>query len=345
MSNKPLIHLFIPQLFQPLSVWKQGFQFEPNCTYLIKILQNFQKVRTSEVIGISASLFSSLGLAEGCELPAAYYRFKSQQFDHSHLINHSLLCADPVHLEIGMSDITLTDKSIDLSANEASELMTLLNEYFNQDGLNFMLDSNKKGYLSFAGNEEVDSSPLENVFRKNITNFLIKSKGRNWQALQNEVQMLLHSAPLNQQREMAGLPTVNSLWLWGGGDPEVFSQKASHVFSDNKSRGEMIAQASECKYQPLSHLTDVSDTEFVEGKTIIISEVLDSLALNNDIEHYQKELNRLDNDLFKPLLQLWQWDKIDILIDSCDGKTIKPLPSSAWKFWKKSPASLTDLGL
>ena len=344
MPNRPLIHLFIPQLFQPLSVWKKNFQFEIKCDYFPQLLQNFQEVRISNNIGVDVSLFSSLGLAEGKELPIAHYRYQGQQFKQ--LTSHSLICADPVHLAVGMNDITLTDKITDLSEDEASELITLLNGHFNQDGLTFFLGKNQDWYLAFEKEDDLSSVPLETVFRKNIASHLMKSKGRNWQALQNEVQMLLHSAPLNQQREMTGLPTVNSLWFWGAGNSELFSHKASHVFSDNKSRGEMIAKASECTYQPLSQLTDFSAySDSPQGKTIIINEVLDSLALNNDLEQYQKELNDLDKNLIKPLFEMWQSGKVDILIDSCDGKTIKPLPSSAWKFWKKAPASLTDLGL
>ncbi|MEE9445443.1 MAG: hypothetical protein V3V19_07250 [Cocleimonas sp.] len=290
------------------------------------------------------SLFSSIGLSKGKELPIATYRYQGQQFEQP--LNHSLICADPVHLAVGMNDITLTDRITDLTIEEARELITLLNGHFNQDGLTFLLGTNQDWYLSFESEGDLSSIPLETVFRKNIASFLIKSKGRNWQVLQNEVQMLLHSAPLNQRREMAGLPTANSLWFWGGGNSEIFSHKAAHVFSDNKIRGEMIAKASECNYQPLSELNGISNfVDYSQGKTIIISEALNSSALNNDLEQYQKELNRLDNDLIKPLLKLWEQGKIKILIDSCDGKTIKPLPRSVWKFWKKSPASLTDLGI
>lgn len=38
-----------------------------------------------------------------------------------------------------------------------------------------------------------------------------------WLRLSNEIQMLLHAQPLNEQRRQTGLPEANSLWFWGAG--------------------------------------------------------------------------------------------------------------------------------
>lgn len=39
---------------------------------------------------------------------------------------------------------------------------------------------------------------------------------RPWRKLVNEVQMLWYEHPVNQERQRAGLPPINSLWLYGG---------------------------------------------------------------------------------------------------------------------------------
>ena len=36
----------------------------------------------------------------------------------------------------------------------------------------------------------------------------------SWLAVQTEIQMFLHSHPINQTREQQGLPEINGLWLW-----------------------------------------------------------------------------------------------------------------------------------
>jgi hypothetical protein len=44
--------------------------------------------------------------------------------------------------------------------------------------------------------------------------------------LQNEVQMLLHEHPINQQREQKGLLAVNSFWLSGTGVSQAAAGEA-----------------------------------------------------------------------------------------------------------------------
>jgi hypothetical protein len=47
--------------------------------------------------------------------------------------------------------------------------------------------------------------------------YLPVDQSGSYHALRGEVEMALHEHPVNQQRQAAGLPPVNSLWLWGGG--------------------------------------------------------------------------------------------------------------------------------
>jgi len=39
---------------------------------------------------------------------------------------------------------------------------------------------------------------------------------QSWRKLVNEVQMVWHSHPVNEERAERGLPPINSLWLYGG---------------------------------------------------------------------------------------------------------------------------------
>jgi hypothetical protein len=367
MPKKPLVHLIIPQLFQPLKLWKKGYKIEVQSDYFTKLLQSYKYKQQPAISGMNASLFSSLGFATEEELPVAYYRYQA----HCNSLpskNTLLLCADPVHLVVGMSDITLTNKITDLTQVEAKEFINLLNTHFNQDGLTFILGSNSQWYVSVQAIETISTTPIEVVIRKNIADYPIQSDHRNWQVLQNEMQMLLHSAPLNQSREMAGLPTVNSLWLWGGGMPQAVKHKASLVLSDNAISGMMLASAAQCDYQKYNYQkctfqepsneqgttakdidkntsSDYDFSKLPEGKTIIINESLVEPAINDDLDAYQIELEKLDKYCIKPLYALWKNNKINIQIDSCNGKLITPLVTPSWKFWKKTPSSLSELDL
>jgi hypothetical protein len=40
---------------------------------------------------------------------------------------------------------------------------------------------------------------------------------KRWRKLQNEIQMLWHIGPVNEEREQRGMPSINSLWISGIG--------------------------------------------------------------------------------------------------------------------------------
>lgn len=101
----------------------------------------------------------------------------------------------------------------------------------------------------------------------------------------------------------------------------------------------MIARAANCEYLSLnSELPN-----FKAGKTLIISNALFSPAVHDNIDLFQQEMSELDESIIKPLKQAWQAGKIELLIDSCDGRILKPRKPKVWKFWDKKPRSLTQV--
>jgi len=335
MPQKPVIHLVIPQLIQPLSDWQSHYQFSPLYHYLTRFLVNFEVVKTNNN-GIDENLFFKIGGQDFDELPVAIYRSQIHFTEQQNTVG-PMVCADPVHLEVGLKDITLTHQIDDLTIGEAKELILLLNDHLKQDGFTFIFGTNKNWYLTLE-DDGFKSSSLESVLGKSITNHLPTSNGRNWSVLQNEVQMILHNSPLNQQRELMGLPTINSLWFWGGGQPIPIPEKNIHIISDNEQRGKMIAKASQGEWTDLTGLQNI-DESLIED-TIIIAESLQKSALANDVDLYQQSLSGLETEVVKPVFEAWSKGKIEVIIDSCDGKIIKPIRNPSWKFWNKVPSNL-----
>ena len=105
------------------------------------------------------------------ELPVAYYRHQVQTND----TKSNLVCADPIHLEVGMNDVTLTNKITNLTDDEAKELIEILNNHFTDDGFQFIFGSNQCWYISFEDheNETFVSHELDSVLKQNITEKVI----------------------------------------------------------------------------------------------------------------------------------------------------------------------------
>lgn len=337
MQTKTVFHLFIPYLLQSLNAWHKDFLFEVEATHLSVLLKQFSKLQTNQSQSLDSAFFNTL-YPETKELPIAYYRHQVQIGDKL----NGLICADPVYLEVGMTDVTLTDKINDLSNDEAKELIGILNAHFVQDGLEFIFGSNQCWYMSFTENETVQSYDLDSVLLQNIVGKLAQSEQRNWQVIQNETQMLLHSSDINQQREIAGLKPVNSLWFWGAGKSQETKFEVDKIYSNqeisSKLRGEMFAKAANCEPHTLPKDTSIL-LDQLDNKTSTQILLLDQLfmpALENRLDDFQQELVHIDNQIIKPLMQAWQKNEIDIVIDCCDGTILKPQRVPAWKFWLKS---------
>ena len=344
------VTLFIPELTRPLQAWHRDFGFSPEAPVFSRLLKHADSHKTLSV-GFNRSLFSALGFPPNEELPIAKYRVMDTLSDESitgkdlHGSQQTLLCADPVHCEVGMKDVTLTQSVNDLDRTETAELIALLNQHFEENELRFFAAKNGQWYLQLPEKEDLETTVLEDVLGKNIFTSLPSSKDRNWLSLQNEVQMLLHAANINQTREISGLSSINSLWFWGGGD--IFEPKLTYdyVFARRScTEAQVFAKANDTQCSDL--LFENIEKLFVkntDGDVAIILDALIKPAQATDLDSWQHELNRLEKEFIEPMQVLWVKGQLDLSIDTCNGKTFEPLKKPYWKFWKRSLPNLLDL--
>ncbi len=343
--------LFIPALTSPLPGWKREFGFVPESPVLSAWL-NSAHIESTSVSGFQRSLFSALGFPDDQELPIARYRIKhelsldSASGKHYSESPQTLLCADPVHCEAGMKDVTLTQQVRDLGTTETDALISLLNSHFTENGLHFFAASNAHWYVQLPEKEAFASTLLADVYGQNIFPCLPQSSDRNWLALQNEVQMLLHTANINQTREISGLSSVNSLWFWGGGDLFRPSQRFDHVFASLQStEAQIFANANGTCLSDLSLAGIKHAASSTQGHIAIVLDQLLAAAQATDLDNWQAELNILEQDFIEPLWQFCLKAKLDININTCAGKILTPLKKPRWKFWKPASINLLDLAL
>ncbi|MDH2915497.1 MAG: hypothetical protein PXX77_01330, partial [Gallionella sp.] len=127
------------------------------------------------------------------------------------------MCADPVHLQLQQSQVILQPE-VKCGAEESAALCAELNRHFEQDGLMFIASDPQRWYVRSAANSDVATTPLRVAAWRDVKAYQPEGKDAlRWRSLANEIQMLLHEHPVNTAREARGLPTINSLWLWGGG--------------------------------------------------------------------------------------------------------------------------------
>jgi hypothetical protein len=144
------------------------------------------------------------------------------------------LRADPVHLRADSDRLILADnKVLGITQDEADGLVSEIMEVYAEDGWVLKAARPDRWYLKPTDVPKLNTIPLPAVIGRDITDCLPRGEDyKTWHTILNEVQILLHTAKTNAERERRGALSVNSVWFWGGGRlPELKHTEWSHVWS------------------------------------------------------------------------------------------------------------------
>ncbi len=340
------IDLLVPGLFDRLSDWQEGYQHRPSGASLERLLSQASRGKT-EHFSLEAQLWAlfiadsnAQVLLDSIEDPA--YGFLGQSDASA-----AFMCrADPVHLYTDVTALYLRETSMaDLSLEHRQELMALINDLFNEEGILFTLNAAGAGYLKFNAKKTLTANPPSQCLGESVFECLPKGADTQesafWNRLQTEIQMLLFSAPFNEQRAAEGKDIINSLWLWGGGceTQELIANYQTIVADDNVTL----------------ELARFTDTEAIQwgnidrlllpdgGCSLMVENQFQKAAAHDDYEAWLSALERLEKELFTPLLEALQKGNLRRLrIFDGRGRCYTLSPSSLRKFWRRS-RSLTSL--
>ncbi|GLR12763.1 hypothetical protein GCM10007907_15530 [Chitinimonas prasina] len=253
------------------------------------------------------------------------------------------LRADPVHLRADRDRALLFDASL-LAINqaEAVALVSALNNLYADDGYQFVAATPNRWYLRLPEAPDFTTTPLARVVGQDVHAHLPKGPtALRWHRLLNELQMLLYTQPVNDAREQAGRPTINSIWLWGEGIAPQGLAKPCDRLIGNDALACGLAQAAGVGSQVLPAGWKAVGT----GHTLICLDQLVASARQGDIHAWREALQQLERDWFQPLLAAWQAGEVDA-IDMVLPGAQQTLQASLrrgdrWKLWRR-PVLLRD---
>ena len=246
---------------------------------------------------------------------------------------------DPVHLRLMRDRLVLVpNEALAVAAEESEALCDALNRHFTGAlelraveprrwcaRLDRELGAQPAAPLDFAGRDADLGQPAG-------------EGARHWQALLTEVQMVLHSHPANLERERRGEPTLNSVWLWGGGAlPGELARKWQTVAaSDPVALG--LAQLSGARSRALPDSADAwLEALPEEGRHLA---VLDGLraprALAQEAE-YAEHLAGLESRWFAPLLAALRRGRIGMASVHLPGlgHAYETIRGDLRRFWRR----------
>ena len=330
MNDSPHFHVFMPEVFAPLAVWRQDFGFEAESPALMALLAKHQR-QSVPVSGLERSILHWLGMDVRKKLPWAVLR---HQFEADEVHELPLLCADPVFMRGGVDSVVLDTQPPQLTDEESESLLRALNAHLAQDGLVLKAFNSQRWYLYRLDNsfthELPVTTPLSEAGAGNVFPYLPQSGDKYWAQLFNEIQMLLHTQPVNQQREAAGLLPVNGVWLWGEGAVDTDPLKPVAAVYGGGVCGQVVAQLVGARWS-----ADVVAGVMPEsGDVLVILDQLRFPAINDEPQSWQAALSGVEGFLGE-LLTEQRAGRCEVTLYDAAGRSWQCRKPGRWLFGRK----------
>ena len=251
----PHPHLVIPFAACAGPAWASAMKTLPpnSLPHLGKLLQGMKLIqtRTGDAHSLSPPhervLAAALGLPEATEVPDGLIPWAALAADQAGMPpGKAWAFITPCHWAMGREHATLTDPAeLALTADEAHTLHAAMQPYFGTEGITLHPVTPARWLAEGEVFRTLPTASLDRVLGRNVDAWLpgntragqfsdgpplgklapsggsalreAKSVGAIIRRLQNEMQMLLYTHPLNDARSANRQRTVNSFWISGSG--------------------------------------------------------------------------------------------------------------------------------
>lgn len=125
----------------------------------------------------------------------------------------------PCHWRVGADHVFMHHpQELALDAQESQALLAALQPYFEQDGLRLSYEAPTRWLACGPLFAQVPCASLDRVVGRVIDGWMPRgAAGKPLRRLQQEMQMLLYTHPVNEERSRGGQLPVNSFWVSGNG--------------------------------------------------------------------------------------------------------------------------------
>ena len=255
------------------------------------------------------------------------------------------LRADPVHLRIEGDSVVVHDAAVlALGEAEAQALAAALGAHFAPDGLRFHAHAPDRWYVQVPERELPRTVPLEEARGRDAFGLLPTGNGRiNWRAAITEAQMVLASHEVNQRREAAGEPAVNSIWFWGEGrTPERVQRRYALVQARSPfARGLGALSGSEVQAPPAG--LEAVDLVAESDSALVVLESLAAPLHRADMEAWKRAAQALDEAWFQGLGRaIERFGRVNLVLPRAGDTLVARLDAAARRRWLRRARPLAS---
>jgi hypothetical protein len=335
-SAQPLtLELVLPGLVpEGPDAWTAGLRQLPALRKLLSRAQRHARACEHP----PALLLEHFGVLVQEDWPAAPFCLLGDDADPG---EHVWLRADPVHLLPQQSSLVLVGGDrLRLRAQECAALLADVNRHLEPAELTLSAPHSARWYLRVPRLLRIRTTPTEVAAGLSVDPLLPQGpdalRVHGWV---NEIQMLLHDHPVNLARADAGVPTVNSVWLWGAGRLVApAASMASRVWTDDALlRGLARAAGLPLHAAP----ADAADwlTRAGTGEHLILLAGAETEPADNAGPDWRDYAERWERSWLAPLLAALSSGRLRRLTLTTHhlGQALRftVAPGDLWKVWRR----------
>ncbi len=257
--------------------------------------------------------------------------------------------ADPVHLQADRDRVIMTDIGDSFLAGASiNGLAAELNAFLEPLGYRLHAPVPQRWYLRAPHPPRLRTSPVSAVLGHDVHDHMPRGEdARQWRALLNEIQMLLHASEANRALQARGMKAVNSLWFWGGGVlPASGEAPWAQAWGDCPLlEGLTLQHGIPLRALPADGAAWLAE-ETAPGRHLVVYGGFLHPAQSGDYEAWARELESFVQSWCQPLMQAIKARRLTAaVLYPAHGRAYELTPKRLGRWWKRgaSLASFLDM--
>jgi len=305
------------------------------------IISRAQRLKTN-----THSLESTLGRLFGMSeeltinLPVAAL---SHYLKFGELTDYWYMHCDPVVMQPNRDHLMMFGNDLlDISEQEAEQLVSDINATYHDQPWQLKMLSPTQWVLEMQQTPKIKTKPLNRVLGKKINEYLPTGEdAKIWHVLLNELQMLLHSHPVNRARDTKGISTINSVWFWGEGrlPRDLNSSMVTNWAQCWSNHTATLGLAKLFNIPRVDCPANASiwlEQAITPGQHLVVMDTLDSSSLVIDPFDWWQALSELNEQWLAPLVSALQKNTLSKLtLVTAEGRSYVLTPKLAKRWWKR----------
>jgi len=238
----------------------------------------------------------------------------------------------PVHLQVAQDGVYLiAPDQLQLSETDQAALWASVLPILEPAGWVPVSNASRLGCLMQISTPlQIDTPSPWSTAQLDISSFLPQGPAlAAWRALWMDLQMHLHDHPVNHARQLQGLPTINALWWWGGGQPWQARYDVVNV-----SMPSQTARSHRLQTLLAAALPHEAGPESVRPARLRV--IMSDTSGPHEWFEPTRALSDFSETVIRPL-HVTGTPYLLVLTGQAGWRSVSVNSNVRWKFWRRSP--------